>query len=144
NFDDVPGTISFVAGALLGGSQVGGLFRLQIGCFDHFTPFLGLLGEVLSEFGGRSNKRTGPPAPQVAASALRQPDPPSSPCSACRQSRRSCCLERKHHPRRSPHIPVGARPRWGYPAAHQSEPPRWSRAHATCRSGRTRSTRVTG
>ncbi len=41
------------------GSQLGCLFRLQIGCFDHATPFLGLLGEVLSEFGGRSNKGRG-------------------------------------------------------------------------------------
>src|SRR6266404_7315266 len=41
------------------GSQLGCLFRLQIGCFDHSTPFLGLLGEVLSEFGGRSNKGSG-------------------------------------------------------------------------------------
>ena len=41
------------------GSQLGCLFRLQIGCFHHSTPFLGLLGEVLSEFGGRSNKGMG-------------------------------------------------------------------------------------
>src|SRR4029450_13341006 len=41
------------------GSELGCLFRLQSGCFDHATPFLGLLGEVLSEFGGRSNKGRG-------------------------------------------------------------------------------------
>src|SRR6266404_8646891 len=41
------------------GSQLGCLFRLQIGCFDHSTPFLGLRGDVLSEIGGRSNKGSG-------------------------------------------------------------------------------------
>src|SRR4029450_1591988 len=41
------------------GSQLGCLFRFQIGGFDHSSPFLGLLGEVLSEFGGRSNKGKG-------------------------------------------------------------------------------------
>src|SRR5262249_26569676 len=41
---------------LLRDRSLAALFRFQIGRFDHSSPFLGLLGEVLSEFGGRSNK----------------------------------------------------------------------------------------
>src|SRR5262249_54402217 len=36
--------------------------------------------------------------------------------------------------RRSPHNPVRNRPRWGCLAARRSDPPRSSRAHATCQS----------
>ena len=44
---------------LLRDRSLAALFRFQIGRFDHSSPFLGLLGEVLSKFGGRSNKGKG-------------------------------------------------------------------------------------
>src|SRR5215475_5177501 len=42
-----------------GHSQFRCLFGPQASCFNHSTPFLGLLGEVHSEFGRRGNKGRG-------------------------------------------------------------------------------------